>query len=379
MKHFILILLLFSIFLCGCSPSEKEDNSSSPTVTESTVVNEPSFEPYVIINTMTLEQKVGQLFLARCPNQETGVIHAQKYHLGGYLLFGNNFEDQSIGSMQQMIDAFQEASSIPMLIAVDEEGGTVCRVSSYSRFRSNRFPSPRSLYEEGGIDLLLETEREKCLLLKAIGINVNMAPVCDITTDSGAFMYSRSLGLSPDETGACITQMVQLMSQYKVGSVLKHFPGYGNNSDTHTDVAVDMRTLDELKSNDLVPFQSGMLAGCGAVLVSHTIIKCLDTETPASLSPNVIHFLREDMGYDGVIMTDDLKMAAIANEYGTADAAVLAVLAGNDLLCSANYQSQYNAVLEACKDGRISESRLEQSVARILTWKYNLGLLDANV
>lgn len=327
-----------------------------------------------MVNKMTTEEKVGQLFLARCPDINA-LEDISTYHLGGYILFGRDFEDKTPAQVISTIGSYQEAAAIPMLIAVDEEGGTVCRVSSHSQFRESRFPSPRRLYEQGGLELIFQTETEKCQMLKGLGINVNVSPVCDITTDPDAFMYSRSLGQSPEETGRFVAGLVGVMQENQLGGILKHFPGYGNNTDTHTGIAVDNRSLEELESADLIPFAAGIDAGCGAILISHTFINCLDTVYPASLSPAVHQYLRETMGFDGVIVTDDLVMQAITDLYGAEEAAVLAVLAGNDLLCSTEYQVQYDAVLEAVKSGRISQAQLEQSVRRVLQWKYDLGLV----
>ena len=188
-------------------------------------------------------------------------------------------------------------------------------------------------------------------------------------------MYKRSLGQSPEITGEYIRSTVELMSQYGIGSVLKHFPGYGNNTDTHTGIAVDRRTLEELEQVDLVPFAAGIDAGCGAILVSHTIVEALDPQLPATLSPAVHDYLRNELGFLGVIVTDDLVMQAITDTYGAGEAAVLAVQAGNDLLCSTEYQIQYQAVLEAVQNGRISEEQLNEAVLRILRWKADLGLV----
>ena len=226
------------------------------------------------------------------------------------------------------------------------------------------------------MDLIRQTEEEKCQLLKSLGINVNLAPVCDMTTDSDSFMYRRSLGQSPEVTREFVAETVEIMSQYGIGSALKHFPGYGNNVDTHIGSAVDERPLSQLESCDLIPFAGGIEAGCGAIMVSHTVVSCFDAENPASLSYEVHRYLREDMGFDGVIVTDDLVMEAVTDQYGAEEAAVLAVLAGNDLLCSTQYQVQYEAVLEAVKSGRISEEQLNRSVLRILQWKADIGLLE---
>ena len=149
-----------------------------------------------------------------------------------------------------------------------------------------------------------------------------------------------------------------------------------DGADTHTGIARDSRTLAELESCDLIPFAAGIQAGCGAVMVGHVIMEALDGSLPASLSPAVHAYLRENMGYDGVIMTDDLVMQAITDQYGAGEAAVMAVLAGNDLLCSTEYTIQYEAVLQAVLDGRIDIDTLNAAVRRVLQWKSDLGLLN---
>lgn len=327
----------------------------------------------VLMDSLTLEQKVGQIFLARCP--ETGAAEAvQQYHLGGFVLFDRDFEGETPSSMAQKIAGYQGVSHIPLLIAVDEEGGTVNRVSSHKAFRAYPFPSPRALYTKGGLELIHNTEAEKAQLLSGLGINVNLAPVCDITTNPNAFMYRRSLGQSPAVTGEFVADSIQTMGRFGVAAVMKHFPGYGNNADTHTGIARDSRSLETLETEDMQPFFAGISAGGGAILVSHTIVEAIDPEYPASLSQPMNYYLRLAMNFDGVIITDDLSMDAIAAQYGTEEAAVLAVLAGNDLLCSTEFETQYSAVLKACRSGRIPEAVLNEAVERVLRWKAQMGL-----
>ena len=327
----------------------------------------------VLMDSLTLEQKVGQIFLARCP--ETGAAEAvQQYHLGGFVLFDRDFEGETPSSMAQKIAGYQGVSHIPLLIAVDEEGGTVNRVSSHKAFRAYPFPSPRALYTKGGLELIHNTEAEKAQLLSGLGINVNLAPVCDITTNPNAFMYRRSLGQSPAVTGEFVADSIQTMGRFGVAAVMKHFPGYGNNADTHTGIARDSRSLETLETEDMQPFFAGISAGGGAILVSHTIVEAIDPEYPASLSQPMNYYLRLAMNFGGVIITDDLSMDAIAAQYGTEEAAVLAVLAGNDLLCSTEFETQYSAVLKACRSGRIPEAVLNEAVERVLRWKAQMGL-----
>ena len=379
MKRFSILLIL--LFLTGCAAAPVETSEPTPTTeapvpteTNLPVTTTPLDPIQELLDSMTIEERVGQLFLARC-NAESALADITEYHFGGFVLFGADFEGQTPDSLRQTLSGYQAAAGIPMLLAVDEEGGTVTRISRYPAFRSQHFPSPREAFAGGGLTQALSNEEEICQLLQSLGINVNLGPVCDISEDPNAFMYQRSLGQDAAATGDFVAGTVRLMNAYQIGSVLKHFPGYGNNADTHTGLAVDSRSLQALESSDLLPFAAGIEAGCGAVLVSHNIVQALDRDSPASLSPAVHRYLRDTMGFDGVVMTDDLVMEAITDRYGTGEAAVLAVQAGNDLLCSTDYAEQYSAVLSAVLDGRIDFDALNASVMRVLKWKQSLGLL----
>lgn len=381
----ILLILLSFLLFTGCSAVAPVETAETVAATQLTVTEPAATESVppethrvdpirAIIDQMSLEERVGQLFLARC-DAGKALNDISQYQFGGFVLFGQDFEDQTPDSIREILSAYQNAAKIPLLLAVDEEGGTVTRISRYPAFRDTPFPSVREAFQWGGLAQVLSYEEEKCLLLSSLHINVNLGPVCDISTDPEAFMYQRSLGQEPQVTGDYVSRTVQLMDSHRIGSVLKHFPGYGDNADTHTGIAVDGRSLAELEENDLIPFTAGMEAGCGAVMVSHTIVEALDMVLPASLSPAVHRYIRENMGFDGVIVTDDLVMEAISDQYGAGEAAVLAVLAGNDLLCSTDYVTQYNAVLEAVMEGRIDIDTLNCGVTHVLEWKMKLGLL----
>ena len=388
MKKFFCVILC--LLLCGCSVQPMPKASSRATlppepsaqVTTQPPTQVPTQAPTLppdpvdlLLSGLTTEEKVGQLFLARC-RKETAAEDIAQYHLGGLVLFDRDTEDETPESLRQTLERYQKAATIPLLIAVDEEGGSVVRISDKPAFRDSPFSSPRSLYEGGGMEALRTAEVEKDALLSDLGINVNLAPVCDITTDPAAFLYDRSLGQSPELTCQWVQIAVEEGQTYGIGCVLKHFPGYGNNADTHVGIAIENRSLEELEAQDLLPFAAGMEAGCGAVMMSHIQVTALDAEYPASLSPAVHRYVRETMSYDGVLVTDDLVMDAISVPYGVGEAAVLAVLAGNDLLISSDFPEQYAAVLEAIREGRISEEQLDNAVRRILLWKQSLGLLS---
>ncbi|MDR3982433.1 MAG: glycoside hydrolase family 3 N-terminal domain-containing protein, partial [Dysosmobacter sp.] len=331
-------------------------------------------------SSLTTEEKVGQLFFVRCP-ADSAVEDVAAYHLGGYLLFGRDFTDKTADDVIQTIRAYQTAAAadtgIPLLIGVDEEGGTVVRVSSNPHLRSAKYPSPQKLLSQGGTEALVENTAEKDALLHGLGINVNLAPVADVSTNSGDFIYDRTFGLDAEGTSDCVTAVVEQMAADGIGSVLKHFPGYGSNVDTHTGIAVDQRPLEQFESADFLPFSAGMAAGNGttAVLVSHNIMTAVDESLPASLSPAVHDLLRDELGFDGVVMTDDLAMDAVAAYSTDGAVAVMALQAGNDLIITTDYRTQIPKVLEAVENGTLSPDTIDTACRRVLTWKQALGLL----
>lgn len=325
-----------------------------------------------ILDGMTLEEKIGQMFFARCPETD-GAEVAAEYALGGYVLFGRDFQDKTFDEVVANIKSYQESVEIPMLIGVDEEGGTVVRVSKYPQFRTEPYKSPREIYLEGGLEAIDLNAREKSALLKELGINVNLAPVCDVSTNPQDYIYSRTLGEDAETTAEYTAVVTKATKESGIGTVLKHFPGYGNNVDTHTGVAYDKRTLEEFKENDFLPFVSAIEAGADSVLVSHNVMEDVDQSLPASLSPEVHYILRNDLGFKGVIMTDDTAMEGIKS-FSDIDTAVLAVIAGNDLIISSNHAEQIAAVVTAVKTGGISLEKIDESVLRILLWKMELGI-----
>ena len=358
-------------------PETAENPSASQEPSESSLG--PQNQEQIIqelLSAMTLEEKVGQMFFVRCP--ETGGAElAAQYKVGGYLLFGRDFKDKTAQQVRDDIQSYQDASGIPLLIGTDEEGGTVVRVSSNPHLRASKFPSPQKAYASGGMEAVLADTREKDLLLSALGFNVNLSPVADVSTNPADFMYDRTFGQDAAATADYVAQVVSQMAEDGMGSVLKHFPGYGNNVDTHTGIAVDQRPLESFTSSDFLPFQAGMESGGGktAVLVSHNIMTAVDGDLPASLSPKVHGLLRTDLGFDGVVMTDDLAMDAVMEYAQNGSAAVLAIQAGNDMVVTTDFQTQIPQVIHAVQSGVIAESQIDQAVTRVLNWKYELGLL----
>ena len=208
---------------------------------------------------------------------------------------------------------------------------------------------------------------------------MNFAPVADLSTDPKDFIYDRALGLGAEETSQYVAAVVAQMEEDGMGGVLKHFPGYGPSGDTHTGSGLDTRPLETFRAADFLPFQAGIEASGGktAVLVAHNIIQSVDPDRPASLSPAVYQLLREEIGFDGPALTDDLVMVAIT-QYAEATGncpAVLAIAAGADMVITTDFQTQIPQVLAALEDGSLSRKRVGEAAGRVLGWKYDLGLL----
>ena len=371
-----LLLLLTLGFLLGVALAMVFPNRNG---TSGEIPPDPDAEREAFIQQMltdmTPEEKIGQMFMGCFYNGTPSLKTIETYHLGSALLFGASFQKDEKNILQEKLQKINSESKIPPIIAVDEEGGTVVRVSGHKSYRAKGYRSPRQLYAEGGLSKIIEDAHEKNALLKDIGIHLNLAPVCDIATNRDDFMYSRSLGQNATITSEFVAELVTACREDGIGCCLKHFPGYGNASDTHTGAAVDKRSRKHLEENDLLPFAAGIKAGAPAVLFSHNTVTSIDAKRPASLSAAMHRLLREDLGFDGVILTDDLSMDSVADLPLDTDTAVAAILAGSDLLCTGDYKEQYTAVCEAYEQGIISLERLDESVRRILRWKIELGLV----
>ena len=280
--------------------------------------------------------------------------------------------EQIIEEIEEYIDGckYQALSSSKIIVNKDEleellnelRSKTPEEIKRYQKIISNK-------------DAILQDARQKSVTLLDLGVNVNFAPVADVSTDPADFIYERALGQDAQTTADYVAQVVTVMGQERIGSVLKHFPGYGNNQDTHTGVAVDERPYETFETSDFLPFQAGIQAGADAVLVSHNIVTSMDESLPASLSPAVHQILRDTLGFDGVILTDDLAMEAVAQYAQDGSATVLAVQAGNDMVLTTDFETQIPQVIAAVEDGTIPMEQIDQSVARVLSWKYDLGLL----
>lgn len=374
MKKFIVLLCI--LLLPGCS-----------------VLAEAETEDAMIQN-MTIEERVAQLFFIT-PEALVGLDQVtaagpttqecfDQYPVGGLIYFAQNIESRD--QLTQMLGNTQEFSrqrtGLPVFLAVDEEGGSVTRVYGSGVDNIPYVGDMLSIVLSGDTESAYQTGLQIGSYLSELNFNVDFAPVADIfSNQANTIIGDRSFGYDADTVAAMVPETVKGMLDAGVQPTLKHFPGHGDTvEDSHAGYAYSYRTLEELRASEFVPFKAGIEAGANFVMVGHiSLPNILSTDTPSSLSYTVVTgMLREELGFQGVIVTDALNMGAVSNYYSSGEAAVQAFLAGVDmLLMPVDFQSAYDAVLNAVYDGTITEERLNESVERILAVKLSMMQTDS--
>jgi beta-N-acetylhexosaminidase len=337
---------------------------------------------HALVQNMTLDQKLGQMMLVQFVGPTYGLeisTMISQYNIGAVLLYSANDNIVSKPQLKGLISQMQSNSSIPLIVSIDQEGGTVDRLISLDGPR----PSAASIGATGNpANAEAEGERD-ARDLASYGFNLNLAPVVDVTNVYNPQMYLRTFGTN----ATLVTQMAGaylqgLQKSGKVLGTLKHFPGLGDvSADPHNAVPHLTRSLSQLEAIDWAPYRSLLAQGnVHAIMVTHEIVSAVDSTTPSSLSYKLVTgILRNQLGFQGVVITDSLMMEGIAAYYNPAQAAVLAIEAGDDLLMGASSLNDVvdmiYGIKQALNSGQISEQRIDQSVARILLLKYQMGLI----
>lgn len=334
------------------------------------------------IDEMSLEDKVAGLFIVT-PEGLTGVDKVvkagdgtkeaiEKYPVGGIIYFAQNI--QSEDQITEMLANTVSYSKYPLFLAVDEEGGEVARLQS--SLKLDKTPTAAELGEGGDATAVNDAYKTIATRLTTYGFNLDMAPVADVLlNEDNKAIGDRSFGNDANLVADMIAASVPALQDNGVTACLKHFPGQGAvDADTHEGMATTDRSVDDIKSTELVPFVKGIESGAQMIMVGHFIAPALtgDSTTPCSLSKEVMtDLLRGEYGYEGVIITDAMNMASISEYYGADEAAIKALKAGADMvLMPEDFETAYNGVLEAVKDGTISEQRINDSLARVYRIKY---------
>ena len=365
------------------STKEEESMEEEPVLSEEEIRQQKAEE---IVDGLTLEEKVAQLFIVT-PEALTGVGQVvaageatkeaiSQYPIGGFIYMSQNLETPS--QVKEMVGNVQKYSEerigLELFISVDEEGGTVTRFGDKSAFSLGKIEPMSTIGATKDTQKAYDVGVQIGTFLNELGFNMDNAPVADVITNpENTVIGSRSFGTDCNLVSEMVLAEMKGLEDQNVIPVIKHYPGHGaTEADTHEGYAYTNKTLDEMMENELVPFIDAIEAGAEVIMAAH--ISCPNItgdDTPTSVSKVMIHdILREQLGYQGIVVTDALNMGAIADEYGSGQAAVLALQAGVDiLLMPADFKAAYESVFDAVNTEKITEERIDESVKRIVELK----------
>ena len=374
----VLPVVVCTLLLCGCRHA---GNSVKPQLPAA--VNP--------LEGMTLREKIGRMFIVRPESLDCGMVHfdedgviaehglgtvtdsmracARRYPVGGVILFAHNIHDPS--QLKEFTDSLHALYGSP-LVCVDEEGGRVARLANNPSFGLPHTGSMEHLAAKKGASGVRDAAFTIGTYLREYGFEIDFAPVADVNTNPNNIVIgSRAFSDKPEVAAAMVRSYLEGLQKTGVLGCLKHFPGHGDTSaDTHFGYAVSCKCLEELERCELVPFRAGIAAGARMVMTAHISLPAVTgSSVPSTLSPAVLQgILREKLGFRGVIVTDAMEMGAITRQYSVSDACILAVKAGADaLLCVRDYRAAVDSLESAVLRGDIPESRIDESVLRILS------------
>lgn len=343
-----------------------------------------------VIEVMPIEDKVAGLFIVT-PEAITGVSNAVKagdgtkdalsqYPVGGLIYFASNM--QSADQLKEMLYNTVLFARAPLFIAVDEEGGSVSRLATTGL--AEKVDSAGDIGKTGDPNNAYQAGVTIGSALSSYGFNLDFAPVADISSVENSYMGNRTYGSDAQTASPYVVSMIKGLKEQNVSACLKHFPGNGaTTQDPHTGIATSDRTAEQFRSEEFAVFQAGIDAGVDMIMISHMEAPALtvgsnEPYVPCSLSKAVItDILRNELGFDGVIITDALNMGAISDYFSSEEAAIYALQAGCDmLLMPENFEEAYNGVLNAVQNGTISEERIDDALRRIYRIKYADRLVE---
>ncbi len=382
--RFLSVLLGATLALSciGCGTTHNTDSTSQNIPDKTDKVQQ-------IVDSMSLEEKVAQLFLVQ-PEAivDIGTATAagdatkqaiNKTPVGGFVYFSDNLQsEQQVQDMLRNVQKYSEDRiGLPAFLSVDEEGGTVARVASTGRFDVTDVGDMAKIGASGDVQQARQAGETIGSYLSELGFNLDFAPDADVLTNpDNTVVKKRSFGSDPRVVSDMSLAVAQGLAQHQVYSVYKHFPGHGATAgDTHQGYAYTDKTLDELKQSELIPFENAIQNNAAFIMAAHiSAPRVTGDDTPASLSKTMItDILRGQMGYDGIVVTDAMNMGAVTEQYTSAQAAVKALQAGADLvLMPEDFQEAYQGVLDAVKDGTLTEQRINESVTRIVKVKVHM-------
>lgn len=405
MKPPVLPLLLAACcMLCGCDMrsvgtslgevSSQRESAAVPSEAAETSGNTEALPPpaedpvQAVLDKLTLKEKIYQLFIIT-PEQLTGMGQVTaagettrdcilRYPVGGLIYFSQNLEnaDQTTEMLSNTQIYAKESAGIGMFLAVDEEGGTVARVAD--ALGTTVFEDMAAYGAAHDTEKAYEIGKTIAADIGGFGFNLDFAPVADVNLCPENELGSRIFSDDPAVVSDMVSGVVRGLEDGGAAATLKHFPGLGaENGDSHEDSAVIIdRTLEELRTAEFIPFRGGIAAGADFIMVGHQIVTGIGDDLPSDLSPAVMEILRNELDFEGIIISDSQQMHTITDNYSSGEAAVLGLEAGLDIiLIPEDFEEAAQGVYEAVQSGRLSEERIDESVLRILQKKQELGLL----
>lgn len=400
---FVFLLFLLGLFIlsaCGKKQAEKNNVKKNEKTEAKQESKEASTENGIeldgvtldgateeFVSAMSLEEKVGQLFFVSTDSLD---VNSQKkisdsmrenmdlFHPGGIIFFSYNLKDRQ--QTTEFIQNLQFTSRIPLFIGCDEEGGSVQRLARVKEMHMDLLPSMYQIGQTCDSSNAYQLGIKIAENMTALGFNLDFAPVADVCKkEENTEIGDRSFGDDPDLVAEMVSEEVKGLQENNICATLKHFPGQGAvKEDTHKGYANLETTIDVLRKNEFKPFEQGIQSGVDLVMMSHISVNTItQNEVPASLSKLMVKdILRDELEFDGIIITDAMNMKVITKFYSSSEAAIAAIKAGVDMiLIPDDYEEAYEAVLEAVNEGEISEKRIDDSVERIIRTKIKRNII----
>lgn len=391
--HVLLIFLIIPVLAFGfvflatifqIGPGQLPENPNNAHQGTPDFQPEPKPDPILArLEDMSLEEKIGQLVMAGI-DEYTNNDHSRKliedYHVGGFVLLKQNIQDAD--QMLTLINSLKETNSLnkfPLFLSIDEEGGRISRMPDVFI----KIPASQKIGELNNINLSYQIGSLIGEQLNLFGLNMNFAPVLDVNSNpQNPVIGDRSFGADPELVSNLGIQTMKGLQSQNIISVVKHFPGHGDTSvDSHIGLPALDHDLERLKSLELLPFAAAIKQKVDVIMTAHILLPKIDPDHPASFSPAIIsEVLRGDLGFEGVVITDDLTMGAITENYDVGEVAVQAIESGSDIVLVCHDYLKEEAVLKALRQavetGEVSRQRIDKSVYRILKLKEKYALSD---
>ena len=385
MRKYILLMLVIPILLSGCRKDKIPPTIEEPDVEGPTEIPiEPPRDPVKeIINEMSLEEKIGQLLIVGIDGTEIDDFDKANIidnKVGGFILFSRNIENKSqVMNLLESLRELNKDNKLPLFLSVDEEGGLVSRVSKIY----TNLPDAVNLGRKNDDELSFKYGENLGIKLNSLGFNLDFAPVLDINSNpNNPVIGKRSYGNTAEVVSQVGMEVIEGIKTQKIIPVVKHFPGHGDtDTDSHLHLPRVDKSLNELESLELIPFKKAIDNGIDMIMVAHILFPQLDADVPATMSPVIIkEILRDKLGYEGVVISDDMTMGAIVNNYSIEEAALKSLISGGDivLVCHGNQNPKLviDRIKEAIDSGEISMDEIDNKVYRIIKVKDKYNLIE---